>query len=524
MSAQTLAQGARSETQQTTQTVRPQALAAEPAFVNLRTDAVALRERVTMMSNSARTAPLQTKLNMLAAAAPLTAQRASLEAPKANQHALPMQRVLNIAHQERDSNYVDGLQEADHDIGDHDWGQITDILKSWIPLEEVKNANSAAAAVRLAIAAIGSYNEFHDEEQVVDGLDEPLLPNHDIEDDYTGAGFSVTECISLYDVMGREQFETVTGNGLATLRTIYTDHGIEMIESLSALDANHLQRVLDGIDDFSDSLTTLGLDKMLALINAGGLGNAQINLLFANMTLPHANHLDEATLHYIAARTAPQIAGLDAQWASLRPNGWLASAATVASTLALVAGGYTFQQCARIAAVHHVTAADAVLLQAATLNFGVLDAFIPEGGNYGLSNANLITVAQANVGAAFLVLRAALRPQSLALIDKQANFSRWITAVNALLTNDHYTVAVGGSVDLNGDGETWERVVTVNTAVPAAAGQFVIHYHPNAQGANIYSPDASRRHIKPVRGNRFTQRVLWAAIPATLLGFLPGGH
>jgi hypothetical protein len=125
----------------------------------------------------------------------------------------------------------------------------------------------------------------------------------------------------------------------------------------------------------------------------------------------------------------------------------------------------------------------------------------------------LITHLPVNSNA--IAIRGAIGANSMAEFNKLNQFGRWIRAIDQLIATEGFTIVVGANNNL-GSG-TIEKVCTVRNAVGQNLDTFVIHYHPGASGPTVYDPNASPRHIKPVRGNRDTLRLYWNEIPGNVL-------
>lgn len=432
----------------------------------------------------------------------------------------PVQRVLNTQGVARNAAYIDGLNADDFEgvLGETEWNRVRALLQSWVELDGDKDFPNDTRAVEAAVAAVGSYDEFENRSEDV-GLDEPMLVNEELTDAYNTAGFGVDDRTALFSLLGEDGYQTLDdANCLGPLRVLHQAHGIACIEALAELHIQTLKQHLAQLANFSGLVTTLGVGRVRALIT--GINDVDsMNQLFANLSAARVGTLSVPVACELATKTVPQIAGINGQWAALRD--WLGSVADLNLLLTITGAGYSYVECAALA-TRGGTPQEVRDLQLQTASYAILDQFVDEARRYQLSWANMVTVATDNPAAPYATLRDALRPRSLTLIDKNARFSPWITAVSNLITDAGYNLNVSAANQLPGMPETWERVVQVRNQLNVVQDTFVIHYHPGAAHAAVGSPYASPRHIKPVRGNALTPRVEWAAIPANF--HLPGNR
>lgn len=122
-------------------------------------------------------------------------------------------------------------------------------------------------------------------------------------------------------------------------------------------------------------------------------------------------------------------------------------------------------------------------------------------------------------GSTLLAITNRIKARTLLEIDKHTQFSQWIHAIDALMVSSGFTIAVGGSAPLG--AYTMERHCIVSDALGNIRGRFEIHYHPGAGNAQVGSPYASPKHIKPISGNATTSRLYWESIPNNVKGELP---
>ncbi len=93
---------------------------------------------------------------------------------------------------------------------------------------------------------------------------------------------------------------------------------------------------------------------------------------------------------------------------------------------------------------------------------------------------------------------------------KTSSFRRWVDAMNVLLEDGYYTITAGNVIQLGGD--TQEVILTIRR-LGQEVETFVAHYHHGATTADVDNPNASKYHIKPIRGNKQTPRVYQESIP-----------
>lgn len=139
-----------------------------------------------------------------------------------------------------------------------------------------------------------------------------------------------------------------------------------------------------------------------------------------------------------------------------------------------------------------------------------------------LSMKKLITALPANSNAT--AIRGAISANSMAEFSKTNQFPRWIHAIDQLIATEHFTIGVGNSTNLPGDGGVFERKCKVYDAARVKQDTFVIHYHPGAKKATAKQPNASSKHIKPISGDITTVKLLWDLIPTNVRTLLPDHH
>jgi len=125
--------------------------------------------------------------------------------------------------------------------------------------------------------------------------------------------------------------------------------------------------------------------------------------------------------------------------------------------------------------------------------------------------------AQPN-GQTSAVLRGAIHAALAQQFDKTTQFRSWVDVIGILVEEHYCTITCVPSIRLPYGDPTDE--VTCTTSRPAAT--FVIHKHPGAQQANTQNPNASKLHIKPVRGNAQTPRVYQESIPPAIWDRIKG--
>jgi hypothetical protein len=103
-------------------------------------------------------------------------------------------------------------------------------------------------------------------------------------------------------------------------------------------------------------------------------------------------------------------------------------------------------------------------------------------------------------------------------INKQAYFSNWIDVLNVLIKEDLATIDKGSDwYALPGDGTTRAIEYEVKAKEGGAVLEhFVAHWHPGATKATTSNPNASKKHLKPIHGNKDTQRVYEGGVPKPL--------
>jgi len=116
-------------------------------------------------------------------------------------------------------------------------------------------------------------------------------------------------------------------------------------------------------------------------------------------------------------------------------------------------------------------------------------------------------------------LPAVLAPGQMSLVHhailvkhgRDTNFGPWVRAVGVLLDVGYLTISADNWEDLPG-GTTSElrlRIYVGNNQV----NTFVVHFHLGAVPATPDNPNASKWHVKPIRGNTTTPRVYLESIP-----------
>ncbi|MDP2710612.1 MAG: hypothetical protein Q8O56_05290 [Solirubrobacteraceae bacterium] len=101
--------------------------------------------------------------------------------------------------------------------------------------------------------------------------------------------------------------------------------------------------------------------------------------------------------------------------------------------------------------------------------------------------------------------------------DKHAKFSEWVHAIALLVEDGYCTIACGPASWLPGG-----TVVEVQCTVAPVGATFVLHAHPDAKdtGKHGYG-NASKYHLKPVRGNLQTAHMYRPSIPEAVAKRLP---
>ena len=102
--------------------------------------------------------------------------------------------------------------------------------------------------------------------------------------------------------------------------------------------------------------------------------------------------------------------------------------------------------------------------------------------------------------------------------DKNTDFRKWVEAIAALIDDGYCTLSRTDSEYLPQLGDLGDTIESVITVAPIAK-TFVLHTHPTAKDTGV---NTSKYHIKPVRGNKHTPRVLRASIPEPIASWLPG--
>lgn len=97
---------------------------------------------------------------------------------------------------------------------------------------------------------------------------------------------------------------------------------------------------------------------------------------------------------------------------------------------------------------------------------------------------------------------------------RDSNFGPWVRAVGVLLDVGYLTISAEGWEDLSG-GDTRERRLRIYVGTNEV-NDFVVHFHPGAVPATPDNPNASRWHVKPIRGNAATPRVYLESIPKSI--------
>jgi hypothetical protein len=115
-----------------------------------------------------------------------------------------------------------------------------------------------------------------------------------------------------------------------------------------------------------------------------------------------------------------------------------------------------------------------------------------------------------------------LTPGQMALVHhailvkhgRDTNFGLWVRAVGVLLDVGYLTIGADDWEDLPG-GTTSERRLRIYVG-NNQVNNFVVHFHPGAVPATPDNPNASKWHVKPIRGNTLTPRVYLESIPAEI--------
>ena len=124
---------------------------------------------------------------------------------------------------------------------------------------------------------------------------------------------------------------------------------------------------------------------------------------------------------------------------------------------------------------------------------------------------------------AFLTgLPGTLTPGQMALVHdailvkhgRDTNFGLWVRAVGVLLDIGYLTIRADDWEDLPG-GTTSERRLLIYVG-HHQVNNFVVHFHPGAVAPTPDNPNASKWHVKPIRGNATTPRVYLESIPAAI--------
>jgi hypothetical protein len=93
----------------------------------------------------------------------------------------------------------------------------------------------------------------------------------------------------------------------------------------------------------------------------------------------------------------------------------------------------------------------------------------------------------------------------LSIFNRDTKFDNWVNTLCVLMTDQGYTVTVGGSYQLSGIN-TFERDCRIYDNGGTERGRFVVHYHPGAV-QSVEHPYGSGAHIKPHSGNLTTPRI-----------------
>ncbi|MZQ83057.1 hypothetical protein GQF01_13165 [Paenibacillus sp. 5J-6] len=93
----------------------------------------------------------------------------------------------------------------------------------------------------------------------------------------------------------------------------------------------------------------------------------------------------------------------------------------------------------------------------------------------------------------------------LSIFNRNTKFDNWVNTLCVLMTDQGYTVTVGGSYKLSGNN-TFERECIIYDNGGNERGRFVVHYHPGAV-QSVEHPYGSGAHIKPHSGNLTTPRI-----------------
>lgn len=93
----------------------------------------------------------------------------------------------------------------------------------------------------------------------------------------------------------------------------------------------------------------------------------------------------------------------------------------------------------------------------------------------------------------------------LSIFNRDTKFDNWVNTLCVLMTDQGYTVTVGGSYQLSGIN-TYERECKIYDNGGNERGRFVVHYHPGAV-QSLEHPYGSGAHIKPHSGNLTTPRI-----------------
>ncbi|GEM_PF-6712021 len=419
-----------------------------------------------------------------------------------------IQGAFVIGADEKDSEYINGLDESDYNnwLGDVEFDDVKALMLDWVNMESVKQYDNINLAVKAAVVSLNAYGSWHYNST-----------------DFANSHFTDKQLRGLYSFLGEDTMEKIVDDSVdEELEIIYTKGGIGGVDQIHKKFPN-----IFAFCGILGSFTTQQWTDYLGSFTCedfGTLVKAKNPTKFINLC-SGLGHVNAATLSFNVSTTLMDLPALDLvnlgeQWAGLR--GWLNNLANLNPLLVMKGAGYTFAQCTILAA-HGGTAQEVRNIQANALNFITLNGFITEAKRYNLTWDDMNNKMTENPNAAILVLQNVIRTEALTLIDKDTHFIKWIHAVDNLMNDLAYVLAFTGSTELSGGG-VWERTVTVSTGGGVLVDTFVIHYHPGASGAQVGSPNSSKRHLKPERGNSQTPHMYWSEIPVNVLGAIPGAR
>ncbi len=400
-----------------------------------------------------------------------------------------IQRAIEIGAGEKQIDYFS--KEIQKNYVDEYRDEVIATLKSWIDRDKVISFDGRPDAVRAAINAVREFGEEGEQDLFHQG--ELRLGAKEL-------------FFSFYEDFGLIKENFMVGYFIDFSQKYSMEILLELSASAGSVDKIvYFMMVFDSINTLVGEIS---VDHLKYLINRT---DGNLNDLFQDVTVAQANQINSQVLVHLNTITQAQRQGIAGQWVALRQ--WLTSTQNIDTIIALVAGGYTYQECGGLAKVNLSTPQYILALQPQMQDYNTIDQYIEEAQRFDLSFPHMIAIASmAAAGSDYATLQPLIPINALNQIDKVNEFRSWINALKILIAKNGYTITIGLSTNISSSNmETWERKIQVYNAVPNLVDSFVVHYHPGAEEASTRKPNDSPRHLKSGRGGNI--RIPWDNTP-----------